>query len=155
MNRPARYWSSTLVSPRALGFFLATLGAVLFAGKAIVVKITYRYGIDAVTLIAFRMLFAMPFFAAVAWRESRRAARGELPILSRRECVQLCLLGLLGYYFSSFLDFLACATYPPVLNGWLCFLRPPSWCFFLPGGYTAPFPPPRRWPWVPPTWGAP
>src|SRR3546814_5436231 len=89
-------WSSDVCSSD-LGFFLATLGAVLFAAKAIVVKITYRYGIDAVTLIAFRMLFAMPFFAVVAWRESRRAARGELPVLSRRERVQLCLLGLLGY----------------------------------------------------------
>ena len=39
---------------------------MLFSAKAIVVKFTYRYGIDAVTLIAFRMLFAMPFFAAVA-----------------------------------------------------------------------------------------
>ena len=53
---------------------MATLGAVLFSAKAIVVKFTYRYGIDAVTLIAFRMLFAMPFFAAVAWHQSRRAA---------------------------------------------------------------------------------
>src|SRR3546814_12168922 len=106
MNRPARSWLPTFASSRALGFFLATLGAVLFAAKAIVVKITYRYGIDAVTLIAFSMLFAMPFFAAVAWRESRRAARGELPVLSWRDRVKVCLMGLLGYYFSSFLDFL-------------------------------------------------
>ncbi|KCB33428.1 hypothetical protein L541_1555, partial [Bordetella hinzii CA90 BAL1384] len=51
---------------------MAGLGAILFSAKAVVVKFTYRYGIDAVTLIAFRMLFAMPFFAAVAWWESRR-----------------------------------------------------------------------------------
>ncbi|CAP43413.1 DMT family transporter [Bordetella petrii] len=124
MNRPARSWSPTFVSSRALGFFLATLGAVLFAAKAIVVKITYRYGIDAVTLIAFRMLFAMPFFAAVAWRESRRAARGELPVLSRRERVQLGLLGLLGYYFSSFLDFLGLRYVSASLERLILFLSP-------------------------------
>src|SRR5690606_21090213 len=124
MNRPARSWSPTFVSSRALGFFLATLGAVLFAAKAIVVKITYRYGIDAVTLIAFRMLFAMPFFAAVAWRESRRAARGELPVLTRRERAQLCLLGLLGYYLSSFLDFLGLRYVTASLERLILFLSP-------------------------------
>lgn len=124
MNRPARYWPTTVVSPRILGFVLATLGAVLFAAKAIVVKLTYRYDIDAVTLIAFRMLFAMPFFAAVAWRESRRAARGELPVLTRRERVQLCLLGLLGYYLSSFLDFLGLRYVTASLERLILFLSP-------------------------------
>src|SRR3546814_3179432 len=70
------------------------------------------------------MLVAMPFFAAVAWRESRRAARGELPILSRRECVQLCLLGLLGYYFSSFLDFLGLRYVTASLERLILFLSP-------------------------------
>ncbi|MBV7487019.1 DMT family transporter [Bordetella sp. BOR01] len=114
----------TLVSSRSLGFFLATLGAVLFAAKAIVVKITYRYGIDAVTLIAFRMMFAMPFFAIVAWRESRRAARGEIPTLTRRERMQVCLLGLLGYYFSSFLDFLGLRYVSASLERLILFLSP-------------------------------
>ena len=123
MNRPARSWSSAF-SSRSLGFFLATLGAVLFAAKAIVVKLTYQYGIDAVTLIAFRMLFAMPFFAAVAWREAHRAARGELPVLSVRERIQLCVLGLLGYYFSSFLDFLGLRYVSASLERLILFLSP-------------------------------
>ncbi|MCD0504984.1 DMT family transporter [Bordetella petrii] len=122
MNPLAR--PATAPTSRILGFFLATLGAVLFAGKAIVVKLTYRYGIDAVTLIAFRMLFAMPFFAAVAWHESRRAARGELPVLTMRERVQLCLLGLLGYYFSSFLDFLGLRYVTASLERLILFLSP-------------------------------
>lgn len=100
------------------------MGAVLFAGKAIVVKLTYRYGIDAVTLIAFRMLFSMPFFAYVAWRESRRAARGELPVLTGPELVKLCLLGLLGYYFSSFLDFLGLQYVTASLERLILFLSP-------------------------------
>ena len=37
---------------------LAGLGAVAFSGKAIIVKLAYRYGVDAVTLIMYRMLFA-------------------------------------------------------------------------------------------------
>lgn len=124
MNRAAESRPFAFLSTRALGFFLATLGAVLFAAKAIVVKLTYQYGIDAVTLIAFRMLFAMPFFALVAWREARRAARGELPVLTARERVQLCLLGLLGYYFSSFLDFLGLRYVSASLERLILFLSP-------------------------------
>ncbi|MVW70780.1 DMT family transporter [Bordetella sp. 15P40C-2] len=112
------------VSPRTLGFLLATLGAVLFAGKAIVVKLTYRYDIDAVTLIAFRMLFSLPFFAFMAWKESRRAARGELPVLTARERVELCLLGLLGYYISSFLDFVGLQYVSANLERLILFLSP-------------------------------
>jgi len=124
MNPPSQSWLTTVASPRPLGFFLATLGAVLFACKAIVVKFTYRYGIDAVTLIAFRMMFAMPFFAYVAWREARRAARGELPVLTWRERIQLCLLGLLGYYLSSFLDFLGLRYVTASLERLILFLSP-------------------------------
>ena len=37
---------------------LATFGAIAFSGKAIIVKLAYRYGVDAITLIMLRMLFA-------------------------------------------------------------------------------------------------
>ena len=40
------------------GIVLAMVGSVLFSGKAVVVKLAYRYGVDAATLIALRMLFA-------------------------------------------------------------------------------------------------
>jgi len=113
------------VSSRALaGFLLAGLGAILFSGKAVVVKLTYRYGIDAVTLIAFRMLFSMPFFAAVGWWQARRAARGEIPVLTWRERLQICVLGLLGYYLSSFLDFLGLRYVTAGLERLILFLSP-------------------------------
>ncbi|QBU43146.1 EamA family transporter [Bordetella pertussis] len=124
MNRNRQLSDPSRFSGMAAGFFMATLGAVLFSGKAIVVKFTYRYGIDAVTLIAFRMLFAMPFFAAVAWWQARRAARGELPVLSWREHGQLCALGLLGYYLSSFLDFLGLRHITAGLERLILFLSP-------------------------------
>ena len=47
-------------------------GAIAFSGKAIIVKLAYRYGVDAVTLIMLRMLFALPLF--VAWRGGPGAA---------------------------------------------------------------------------------
>jgi drug/metabolite transporter (DMT)-like permease len=71
-----------------------------FSGKAIIVKLAYRYGVDAVTLIMLRMLFALPIFAAMAWW----ASRGK-PRLNGRDRLGVIVLGVLGYYLSSFLDF--------------------------------------------------
>ncbi|KOF52016.1 MULTISPECIES: DMT family transporter [unclassified Achromobacter] len=124
MNRQASFLPVSRLSNRAAGFLLAALGAILFSAKAIIVKFTYRYGIDAVTLIAFRMLFAMPFFAAVAWHQSRRAARGEIVTMTPKERLQVCVLGLMGYYLSSFLDFLGLRYVTASLERLILFLSP-------------------------------
>ena len=101
------------------GLAIAICGAVLFSAKAIVAKLIYRYHVDAVTLIAFRMLFSVPFFAAVAlWK-----ARTEAP-LTTAERGQIALLGLLGYYLSSFLDFLGLQYITAGLERLILFLTP-------------------------------
>ncbi|WP_094811951.1 DMT family transporter [Bordetella genomosp. 12] len=124
MNRISEHFAASRQAQILAGYFLAGLGAILFSAKAVVVKFTYRYGIDAVTLIAFRMLFAMPFFAAVAWWESRRAARGQIVTLTAKERIQICILGLIGYYLSSFLDFLGLRYVSASLERLILFLSP-------------------------------
>jgi len=84
----------------ASGMALAAVGAICFSGKAIIVKLAYRYGTDAVTLLMYRMLLALPFFVLMAWW----AGRGKPP-LSRRDWAGVLGLGLSGYYLSSMLDF--------------------------------------------------
>ena len=93
---------STSVSHRSTwpGLLLASAGAIAFSGKAIIVKLSYRYGVDAVTVIMFRMLFALPLFLTLAWWSSR----GK-PALAARDWKTLCGLGFTGYYLASFLDF--------------------------------------------------
>ena len=81
------------------GLLLAAGGATAFSGKAIIVKLAYRYGVDAVTVIMLRMLFALPIFLAMAWW----ASRGKPP-LARREWIGVLGLGFSGYYLASFLD---------------------------------------------------
>lgn len=83
------------------GLSIAIGGAILFSTKAIVAKLLYRYHIDAVTLIAFRMLFSLPVFAGVALWKMRTG-----PALSASDRWRLVALGLIGYYLSSYLDFL-------------------------------------------------
>ena len=82
------------------GMFMAAVGAIAFSGKAIIVKLAYRYGVDAVTLLMYRMLFALPLFVAMAWW----AGRGK-PALSKRQWLAVLGLGFSGYYMASFLDF--------------------------------------------------
>ncbi|MET3132562.1 drug/metabolite transporter (DMT)-like permease [Oxalobacteraceae bacterium GrIS 1.11] len=101
------------------GLAIAIGGAVLFSTKAVVAKLLYRYHIDAVTLIAFRMLFSLPIFAAVAlWK-----MRTEAP-LAPADRWRLVGLGLVGYYLSSFLDFLGLQYISVGLERLILFMTP-------------------------------
>ncbi len=113
--------SSGNAVPRALwpGLALAALGAVAFSGKAIIVKLAYRHGVDAVSLIMLRMLFALPLFIGLAWW----AGRGKPP-LSRRDAVAIFGLGFSGYYLSSFLDFAGLAYISASLERLILYLNP-------------------------------
>ena len=103
----------------AAGLLLATLGAIAFSGKAIIVKLAYRHGVDAVTLIMFRMLFALPIFALMAWWSSR----GK-PALTRRDVWGILGLGFTGYYLASFLDFAGLAYISASLERLILYLNP-------------------------------
>jgi drug/metabolite transporter (DMT)-like permease len=101
------------------GLALAVAGSVLFSGKAIVVKLAYRYNVDPLTLIALRMGFAAPFFAASYWW----ASRGAEPIAGR-DHGRLIALGVLGYYLASYLDFLGLQHVSAALERLILFLNP-------------------------------
>ena len=98
---------------------LASFGAIAFSGKAIIVKLAYRYHVDAVTLIMFRMLFALPIFALMAWW----ASRGKPP-LTRKDWLGVVWLGFTGYYLASFLDFAGLAYISASLERLILYLNP-------------------------------
>jgi len=98
---------------------LAVLGALGFSGKAIIVKLAYRYGVDAITLIMYRMLFALPLFVALAWWASRGKAA-----LAPRDWAGVVGLGFTGYYLASFLDFLGLAYISASLERLILYLNP-------------------------------
>ena len=98
---------------------LAFLGSIAFSGKAIIVKLAYHYGVDAVTLIMYRMLFALPIFALMAWW----ASRGKPP-LTRNDWLGVLGLGVTGYYLASFLDFAGLAYISASLERLILYLNP-------------------------------
>ncbi|MFH1872033.1 MAG: DMT family transporter [Pseudomonadota bacterium] len=79
----------------------AVIAAFGFSFKAILVKLAYPYGVDAVTLLALRMAFALPIFLWVGYSASRNA-----PGMTLRDWLAVALLGTLGYYGASILDFI-------------------------------------------------
>lgn len=103
-----------------LGVIFALLAAVGFSVKAILVKLAYLDGVDAVTLLALRMAFSVPFFIGVAiW--IRRQHAEPLNTHDRRLILGL---GLVGYYLSSFLDFLGLQYISAGLERLILFLYP-------------------------------
>jgi drug/metabolite transporter (DMT)-like permease len=115
----ARSPSSSRSSSTLPGLVLALAGAMAFSGKAIIVKLAYRYGVDAVTVIMYRMLFALPIFLGMAWW----AGRGRPP-LTRRDWLGVAGLGFSGYYLSSFLDFLGLQYVTASLERLILYLNP-------------------------------
>lgn len=89
----------------AAGLGLAIVAALGFSFKAILVKLAYAVPspqvLDALTLLALRMLYSAPVFVWIAWREAQRSAP-----LNARQFGMIALLGVLGYYASSLLDFI-------------------------------------------------
>jgi len=88
---------------RVAGIALAVGGVAMFAFRPLLVKFAYGYVRDPVTLLALRMIFSLPFFLlAAGW-----SARGQRHApATRRDVAAVFGLGFLGYYFSSFADFL-------------------------------------------------
>lgn len=101
------------------GLAIAITGAILFSAKAIFAKLIYRYQVDAVTMLGFRMMCSAPFFAMVAlWQ-----MRSQKP-LDRGDTWRIVFLGLIGYYISSFLDFLGLQYITAGLERLILFLTP-------------------------------
>jgi drug/metabolite transporter (DMT)-like permease len=108
-------------APRPLvGLVLATLAAVGFSFKAILVKLAYRHGVDAETLLALRMSYSLPFFLVMGWR----ARRGAGQALTRRDLFALAGLGFFGYYLASYLDFLGLDDISAGLERVILFIYP-------------------------------
>ena len=103
-----------------LGVICALLAAVGFSAKAILVKLAYLDQVDATTLLALRMVFSIPFFIGVAiW-----ARRHHAVPLTRHEMLLVLILGLIGYYLSSLLDFLGLQYISAGLERVILFLYP-------------------------------
>lgn len=82
-----------------IGIACTLAASIGFSGKTVIVKAAYAYGVDVMTLLALRMLFALPFLLAMAWW-----AGSNPSTLMRRDWLAMLALGFIGYYVGSYLD---------------------------------------------------
>ncbi|KRG45454.1 multidrug DMT transporter permease [Stenotrophomonas pictorum JCM 9942] len=101
------------------GLLMAGAGAIMASGKAVIVKLAYRHGVDATALLALRMLVAFPFFLAMGIWAARRASP-----LARGDLWRVAVLGFTGYYLSSYLDFLGLKYITATLERLILYLSP-------------------------------
>lgn len=119
------------LSEAGIGVILAILGVILFSAKAVMVKLAYTYGIDHLTLLLFRMLFAFPFYVAIAICTTPKSAQK----INSKDYLWLALFGFLGYYLASLFDFMGLEFIKAGLERIILFVYPTlvvllSWLFF-------------------------
>jgi len=103
------------------GSLFVALSAFGFSAKAILVKLAYLHQVDAITLLALRMAFALPFFLLMGvWGNS--TTHPYKPSLI--DGISIVILGLLGYYLASFLDFWGLEYISAGLERLILFLYP-------------------------------
>lgn len=105
-----------------IGAFLVFGAAFLFACKGIYIKLAYRYGIDAISLLILRMLFASPFYAFVMFRN--RWKEDEHPVFEKWLWLKVAAAGVMGYYVSAYINFLGLEFVTAGLERILLFIYP-------------------------------
>ena len=87
-----------------LGYGLAMGGAALFSTKGIFIKLAYGQGISTETLLALRMLVALPAYLVILAMLLRRSDAARAALRPKALLASIGV-GILGYYLSSYLDF--------------------------------------------------
>lgn len=106
---------------RLIGVLLGALGVIFFSAKAIMVKLAYEYDATPVTLMLWRMLFALPVYLLIFlihWKKWK-----QYPFKSR-DAVMIILLGVTGYYLASFFDFTGLQYISASLERLILFIYP-------------------------------
>jgi len=118
-------------SATGIGIIFAILGVVLFSTKAVMVKLAYVYEVDHVTLLLFRMGFALPFYLLIAfWKKPLHPKEIRL-----KDYLWIVFFGFVGYYLASLFDFMGLHYIKAGLERIILFIYPTivillSWLFF-------------------------
>ena len=108
-------------SSTQLGSIFALGAAFLFSTKAIFIKQAYALSplVDGTVLMALRMASALPFFLLICWLN-----RHHNQNIKAKDWFLLMIAGLIGYYFSSWLDFAGLMYISASLERIILFLYP-------------------------------
>jgi drug/metabolite transporter (DMT)-like permease len=112
MKTTKRFW---------IGVVIGILGVVLFSSKAVMVKLAYNYGIDPISVLLLRMLFAFPFYVVILYVDSKKRTTKPVGV---KAYLWLVFFGFVGYYLASYFDFVGLGYIKASLERIILFLYP-------------------------------
>ncbi len=107
MNEPTPTLKAIRPAPsQIVGVSFAIFGAAFFATKGVFIKLALMENVDVLTTLTWRMILSAPIFIAIGyWGHKDNLAKGRTGKLTGALLVRSALVGALGYYVASFLDF--------------------------------------------------
>jgi len=121
------------VQYRVIGSLLMLLGSILYSSKAIFVKLAYRHEIDSLSLLALRMLLALPFYIVILLWVNRKS--NHQSTLSQQDWIKIMGIGMTGYYLASMFDFAGLQYISAGLERLILFMYPTLVVLILTFGY--------------------
>lgn len=106
---------------RIIAALLVLIGAIFFSAKAVLVKLAYQHEVDSVSLLALRMAFSVPLFLLVLYVTNKN--QDNTP-LRTRDLLLTILVGTLGYYVASLMDFLGLQYITASMERLILFMYP-------------------------------
>ena len=106
---------------KVIAIILALVGAIMFSSKAVMVKLSYEYKIDSLSLLLLRMGFSLPIYITIAGLNKKKISDENL---SNKDWGYLVFLGVIGYYFASYLDFVGLQYITASLERLVLFIYP-------------------------------
>ncbi|HWZ21829.1 MAG TPA: DMT family transporter, partial [Cytophagaceae bacterium] len=106
-----------------IGAILIIIGAVCFSAKAVMVKLSYLHEVDPITVLALRMLFSIPFYVVILFLNRKKLEESKAS-LTRRDWINIVLMGVVGYYLASIFDFIGLSYVTAGLERLILFIYP-------------------------------
>ncbi len=108
--------------PYLRGVLFALAGAVLFSLKPVIIKLIYNIQtVQTIDLLLLRMLMSLPFYLGILIYVQQKKG---LHKLSRKTIAAMILLGFIGFYIASFMDFAGLKFLTASLERVIIFLNP-------------------------------
>lgn len=112
MQTTKRFW---------YGVAIGVLGVVLFSSKAVMVKLSYDYHVDPISILLLRMLFSFPFYAVIAYMYRNQNSHIKVSV---KDYSWIVFFGFIGYYLASYFDFVGLTYIKASLERIILFLYP-------------------------------
>ncbi len=104
-----------------IGILIGVLAVVLFSSKAVMVKLAYKYQVDAISVLLLRMLFSFPFYVIIAlWYRKKETAS----LIVKQDYYWVVFFGFVGYYLASYFDFVGLTYIKASLERIILFIYP-------------------------------